>query len=248
MPRPRILDEKIMLKIATKLGKKNISAIGKMVSNRAARLGISAEAALILLAKEYSIGTSTYQRKLDPAKQAEVRDALPSLISQGLSPAKGANQSTRTKNGGGARRAISKKESLKLTIEYLIEDKELQSRCQDILMAPANFDRPINQATLVLEDRIRKKANPPKRLVGENLVNFAFNEDISKTVLRVASEETEDQRGFTQILRGVVPAFRNKTHHQIVNNFSREEAMSVCGFIDVLLRVVDNSVKTSKSS
>lgn len=248
MPRPRILDEKIMLKIATKLGKKNISAIGKMVSNRAARLGISAEAALILLAKENSIGTATYQRKLDPAKQAEVRDALPSLIFQGLSPAKGSNQSTGTKNGGGARRAISKKESLKLTIEYLIEDKELRSRCQDILMAPANFDRPINQATLVLEDRIRKKAKPANKLVGENLVNFAFNENISKTLLRVASEDTEDQRGFTQILRGVVPTFRNKTHHHIVNNFSREEALSVCGFIDVLLRVVDNSVNNSRSS
>ena len=219
-----------------------------MVSKRAARLGISAEAALILLAKEYGIGTSAYQRKLDPAKQAEVRDALPSLISQGLSPAKGSKQSTRTKNGGGARRAISKKESLKLTIEYLIEDKELRSRCQDILMAPANFDRPINQATLVLEDRIRKKAKPAKKLVGENLVNFAFNEGISKTLLRVASEDTEDQRGFTQILRGVVPTFRNKTHHHIVNNFSREEAMSVCGFIDVLLRVVDNSVNNSRSA
>jgi len=132
---------------------------------------------------------------------------------------------------------------LKLAIEYLIEDQELRSRCQDILMASANFDRPINQATLVLEDRMRKKAEPTAKLVGENLVGYAFNEEISKTVLRVASNDADDQRGFTQILRGVVAAFRNKTHHHVVNNFSREEAMRVCGFIDVLLRVVDNSVK-----
>ncbi|MFZ3387012.1 MAG: TIGR02391 family protein [Candidatus Hydromicrobium sp.] len=110
-------------------------------------------------------------------------------------------------------------------------------------MAPKNFDRPINQATLVLEDRIRNKAQPSPKLVGENLINYAFNEDLSKTMLQVASKDTDDQRGFTQILRGVVHMFRNKTHHHITASFSREDAIRVCGFIDVLLRVVDKSVK-----
>ena len=239
MARPRILDSKIMSKIAKKLGKKNITAVNGMVSKKAAKLGISAEAALILLAKEHGVGTSTYQRSLDVTKQAEVRDALPSIFA----PAKVINHTSKAKNGNGIKQKKKKKASLKLAIEYLIEDQELLSRCQDILMASANFDRPINQATLVLEDRIRKKAQPTAKLVGENLVGYAFNEEISKTVLRVASNDADDQRGFTQILRGVVAAFRNKTHHHVVNNFSREEAMRVCGFIDVLLRIVDNSVK-----
>lgn len=243
MARHYILDQKLLLKIANKRGKQDISSIRNIVSKKAAKLGISSEAALILLAKEHDIGTSTYQRKLDATKQTEVRDALPSLISQGISPTKNSNHSTRTKPGSRVKQAISKKASLKFTIEYLIKDPQLRSRCQDILMAPANFDRPINQATLVLEDRIRKKAQFQKKLVGENLVTHAFKEEIPKTVLRVESNDDEDQRGFTQILRGVVAAFRNKTHHHIVNNFSREEAMRVCGFIDVLLRVVDNSVK-----
>lgn len=240
MARPRILDSKIMSKVAKKLGKKDITAVNGMVSRKASKLGISAEAALILLAKEHGVGTSTYQRNLDVTKQAEVRDALPSFFA----PSKTISR-TRTKNGNGTKPVVSKRASLKLAIEYLIEDQELRSRCQDILMASANFDRPINQATLVLEDRIRKKAQPPAKLklVGENLVGYAFNEDISKTVLRVASNDADDQRGFTQILRGVVAAFRNKTHHHTTNNFSREEAMRVCGFIDVLLRIVDNSVK-----
>ena len=138
---------------------------------------------------------------------------------------------------------INKRASLKAAIEYLIEDPELRGRCQDILLARANFDRPINQATLVLEDRIRKKAQPPTRLTGESLVGFAFNEDLARTVLQVASGDSDDQRGFAQMLRGIVPAFRNKTHHHIINSFSREEAMRVCGFIDVLLRVVDNTTK-----
>ena len=239
MPRPRILDQRIMSKIAKKLGKEDITAVNRIVSKKADKLGISSEAALIILAKEHGIGTSTYQRSLDATKQAEVREALPSIFA----PARTASHVGKIKRGGGAKPIVSKRESLKLAIEYLIEDQELLSRCQDILMASANFDRPINQATLVLEDRIRNKAKPTTKLVGENLVNFAFNEELSKTVLRVASNDPEDQRGFTRILRGLVPAFRNKTHHHIINTFSREEAMRVCGFIDVLLRVVDNSVK-----
>jgi uncharacterized protein (TIGR02391 family) len=110
-------------------------------------------------------------------------------------------------------------------------------------MANSHFDRAINQATLVLEDRIRNQAQPTAKLVGENLVGYAFNEDMAKTVLRVASKEQEDQRGFTQILRGIVPAFRNKTHHHIIRTFTREDAMRVVGFIDVLLSVVDKSQK-----
>ena len=59
---------------------------------------------------------------------------------------------------------------------------------------------------------------------------------------RVTSNNPDDQRGLTQMLRGIVPAFRNSTHHHIIN-FSREEAMRICGFVDVLLGVVDNAVK-----
>jgi len=206
MARLRILDQKIMLKIAKKLGKKNIVAINGIVSNKASKLGISAEAALILLAKEHGIGTSTYQRNLDVTKQAEVRDALPSIFA----PVRATNHASKIKNRNETKPTISKKASLKLAIEYLIEDQELRSRCQDILMASANFDRPINQATLILEDRIRKKALPTKKIVGENLVNHAFNEEISKTVLRVASNDPDDQRGFTQMLRGIFAAFAIK--------------------------------------
>ena len=110
-------------------------------------------------------------------------------------------------------------------------------------MAAKNFDRPINQATQVLEDRIRKKAQLGKKLTGDGLEIPRSKRIWAKTVLRVASNDPDDQRGFTQILRGIVAAFRNATHHHITDNFSRQDALRVCGFIDVLLRVVDVSVK-----
>ena len=75
------------------------------------------------------------------------------------------------------------------------------------------------------------------------MVSQAFNEQLAKTVLQIASNDPDDQRGFTQILRGIVPAFRNLTHHHVTDIFSRQDALRVCGFIDVLLRVVDGSTK-----
>lgn len=230
------LDRNILDKIAKKLGKKRTD-VNVRVSKKAAKLGISSEAALIILAKELSIGTAHYQRKLEPAKQAEVRDSLPSVFA----PKSRIHKGTTAKKSQ-VRQYAGKRAILKSAIEYLLQDEELRNRCGDILLARSNFDRPINQATLLLEDRIRAKSQPNRRLVGENLVGYAFNADLSQTVLKI-SDNPDEQRGFTSILRGIVPVFRNPTHHHITNTFTREEALRVCSFIDVLLRVVDNSAK-----
>lgn len=235
MPQTR-LDPKLLDKISRKLGTKRQN-VRVMVSKKAGKLGISSEAALVILAKEVGIGTAIYQRNLDPAKQAEVRDSLPSVFSRRTdnekNKAKGSRTVTQRQKASAARKAA---------IEYLLQDEEVRQRCADILQARSHFDRPINQATLVLEDRIRQKAAPTKALVGEALVGHAFNPETSRTVLKV-SDSPDEQRGFTSILRGIVPAFRNPTHHHVTDRFTREEAMCVCGFIDVLLRVVDNSTK-----
>jgi hypothetical protein len=69
-----------MSKIAKKIGKSDIAAINNIVSKEARKYRISSEAALIVLAKEYDIGTSTYQRSLDAAKQEEVRDTLVTIF------------------------------------------------------------------------------------------------------------------------------------------------------------------------
>src|SRR3989344_4424930 len=43
-------------------------------------------------------------------------------------------------------------------ISNYIHDKELRDRCLDLLKADSKYDRVINQATQVLEDRVRTKA------------------------------------------------------------------------------------------
>jgi hypothetical protein len=77
--------------------------------------------------------------------------------------------------------------------------------------------------------------------VGIPLVTYAFHEQLPRTRLRVASGRADEQQGVTQILRGMVSALRNVTHHHIVDTFTQEDALRVCGFIDFLLKVVDST-------
>jgi len=70
-----------------------------------------------------------------------------------------------------------------------IKDEELKNRCADILTASANFDRVINQASQVLEDRIRTKSGLDRSFTGIKLINKALNTDKSKTVLIVSEND-----------------------------------------------------------
>ncbi|MEP6826627.1 MAG: hypothetical protein ABJA10_00990 [Aestuariivirga sp.] len=63
----------------------------------------------------------------------------------------------------------------------LIQDEELKSWCSDLLSARDHFDRVINQATLVLEERIRKMLSEFEALFGLALISKAMNAEISKS-------------------------------------------------------------------
>jgi len=127
-----------------------------------------------------------------------------------------------------------------------IKDTELKSRCADLLSAPGNFDRVINQATLVLEDRIRTKSQIDKPLTGVPLVNAVLNADLTKTVLKI-SENAEEHEGICHVCRGLMLSFRNPTHHHILDKYSREDALKLCGFIDNILSLIDNATVLARS-
>jgi uncharacterized protein (TIGR02391 family) len=122
-----------------------------------------------------------------------------------------------------------------------LSDSELRSRCSDILTAPANFDRVINQASLVLEDRIRSKSG----IKGESAVTVvtkAINPEPSKSILQISASK-EEHEGMHYICKGIMLAFRNPTHHTITDKYKREDALKFCAFIDNLLKVIDESKK-----
>lgn len=75
MGRPAILDQKLVGKIAKKLGRTNLN-IGKSISALASEKSISPEAALVVMAKRHGIGAANFQRTLSQEKNTEVRSVL----------------------------------------------------------------------------------------------------------------------------------------------------------------------------
>jgi len=123
-----------------------------------------------------------------------------------------------------------------------IEDKELHDRCGDILLGETAFDRAINQATQILEDRIKKKANLEKtNLIGIPLVSKAIHAKVDQTILKF-SDEPDIQEGYSFMFKGIISIYRNQTHHSLNFKCNREYALKFCSYIDELLKDVDRSV------
>ena len=124
-----------------------------------------------------------------------------------------------------------------------IEDGDIKSRCGDILLGEGPFDRAINQATQVLEDRIKDKAGlKDKPLLGVNLISKAIHPKIEETILKF-SDKSEIQEGYSFLFKGIMLNYRNTTHHSLSFECSREYALKICAYIDELLRIVTNSEK-----
>ncbi len=123
------------------------------------------------------------------------------------------------------------------SVYNLIKDEELKSRCSDLLSARDHFDRVINQATLVLEDRIKEKVPQFASDSGASLINKAIKQEPSKSVI-VFSEDANEQQGYASLFRGIIAVFRNPSHHKLLDNVTREEALQICAFIDNLMRLL----------
>lgn len=225
------LDQVLLQKVVKKTRKPE-KYIREQISKRANRLAISSEAALVLWAKQLSVGTGTSQRKLSPTIQTEIRETLPAVFSP---PARSrVNKEPEIKRN-------SQKSTVAMAIEYLITDEELRDRCKDLIRASRNFDRVFREATTVLENRIKKLSNV-RGLRGADLVSKVINGKLDRAILKVSNEAYE-QQGFHDICRGLMLAFRDTTHHDLSNKFRREDALKFCGFVDIILGVLGNAVK-----
>ena len=121
-----------------------------------------------------------------------------------------------------------------------IEDKTLKDRCGDILLGETAFDRAVNQATQIIEDRIKNKAGLDKsNLIGLNLISKAIHAKIDKTILKF-SDNPDIQEGFSNLFKGIISIYRNPSHHSLSFECTREYALKFCAYIDELLNQVDN--------
>lgn len=124
-----------------------------------------------------------------------------------------------------------------------IEDTELHNRCGDILLGEHAYDRAINQATQILENRIKEKAGlSDSGLIGLNLVSKAIHPKLENTILKF-SDKSDIQEGYANLFKGLVSVYRNPTHHSFDFDFTREYALKVVAYIDELLKILDKSEK-----
>ena len=122
-----------------------------------------------------------------------------------------------------------------------IEDGDIKARCGDILLGDGPYDRAINQATQILEDRIKVKAElEDSNLIGTALVSKAIHSSLDETILKL-SDKADIQLGYSNLFKGLISIYRNPTHHTLSFECSREYALKVCCYIDELLKLVEQS-------
>ena len=127
----------------------------------------------------------------------------------------------------------------------VIRDQQLLNRCANLLAAPGAYDRVIEEATRVLEDRIRSRV-PHETLsrlipnsgnkIGENLINRVFS--VNDPALS-ASDDRNRRIAIRNILVGVVSYLRNPSHHHIDDQTEWSCAWSTVGLIDKLLSDIE---------
>jgi hypothetical protein len=222
------LDLSLLEKIAQRLGKPE-KYVREQISKRASRFSIASAAAQVLWAKELRIGTGVALRRLPPHVQDQVQSALPTAFD----PESRETSSKRASKHGPSVRSA---DPISLAVDYLLTDPELKSRCTDLLKKRHHLDRAFREATTVLENRIKQRANMKGRNP-EQLVNLALNPDPAKAVLVVSSEPSE-QTGFHSICKGIVLSFRHRAHHELDDNATREDALKFCAFVDVVLGII----------
>lgn len=202
------------------------SALQKRLERKAHQLSTRTWVALFALAKE---SRTPYLRELN---------SLPESGQAVVQSVVGGNSSKILKVPQGSQAHLTKKEKseLSILISALIQDPILKKRCADLLRARASYDRVFREATTILEDRI-KRISGIKSMKPAALVSRALNPNPQKAVI-VVSDESFEQEGFHGICKGIVLTFRDTTHHELTDKFSREDALKFCGFIDSLLGII----------
>ncbi len=193
---------------------------------------ISPPAALLYLAKEEGLSITQALDRQPPDVREEVRSA------------QGSNSQQRTRLSLGSKLSRSKnRKSSKITAEMInlfLKDETLRKRCKKLLQGNNHFDQVIREATTVFEDRLKKKTGIENSIRPLDLVGKAVNPNPHNAVIEV-SKKKDEQEGFHSLCKGLILFFRNRTHHTLSDEFTREEALEFCGFIDLLLRFIEQA-------
>jgi hypothetical protein len=224
------LDQDLLHKLEKKTGRTKQS-LRESISHRAARDNISPQTSLLLLAQKHRIATGRVYRSLQPHIQQEVREAAANGRGAAISSARGVPKGTT----GPAR--ARKVDPVRDAVDYFLTDAQIRTRCADLLKGRGPYDRVVREATTILDARLKKLGSIAGYMKPVDVIGKVINPDPDKTILKLSDERAE-QEGFHNICKGLTLAFRGPMHHELSDDLTREAAMKVCGFVDVLLGAI----------
>jgi len=222
------LNTDILEKMHGKTGKTH-KYLREQISRKASKLGVSSTAAQLMWARDLNIGIGSALNR-NPEVREEMRGVNSSAVSVGM-------RSRMVSTAEHSR--VKPKPITAATIKILLKDPQMHARCKDLILANKHFDRAFREATTVLDDRLKKKSGIAN-MNPANLVGKALNPDPTKAVIEVSSDKAE-QEGIHSICKGIMLAFRDKSHHTLSDKLTRADALTFCGFIDTILGVIENA-------
>jgi Protein of unknown function (Hypoth_ymh) len=123
-----------------------------------------------------------------------------------------------------------------------IRDPTLRKRCLDLFAQfredgqHDRLDTVVNEATRILEDRLRSLSGAPATCVGVDLAKHAFASPIPRLVV---SDISAEQEAAHLLYRGVFGFVRNSVHHRLVGTLQPERVLQIVGLVDYLLSVAE---------
>ena len=199
---------------------------------------MSREVALGLLGHEVGIDITKY---LTGDDVATVRELMSSGLADGVGKATKRPKQEQAPDYAVLEAELANMRKKLRAVEKLerfnIADDALREACLDLLNGKSRFDRAVNQALIVLEDRVRTMTGLPETMVGKALMNKALGEDGPIILSSIAPEQDGSRLHFM----GMYGMLRNPTGHRIIRTYDREDAVAVVLYVDFLLKLLRRS-------
>lgn len=132
-----------------------------------------------------------------------------------------------------------------------IRDPELRKRCLDLLSRfrkdgqHDRLDTVVNEATRILEDRLRSLSSAPATCVGVDLVKHAFG---SLSPRLIVSNVSPEQEAAHLLFRGVFGFVRNSVHHRLVGTLDPGRVLQIVGMVDYLISVAEAAKREKRET
>jgi hypothetical protein len=123
-----------------------------------------------------------------------------------------------------------------------IHDPELRKRCLDLFTQfqrdghHDRLDTVVNEATRILEDRLRSLSNALPTCVGVDLAKHA---SAPPSPYLTVSPILPEQEAAHLLFRGVFGFIRNSVHHRLVGTLQPERVLQIVGMVDYLIWVAE---------